>query len=473
MSSFVVTPLIIATALFMEQLDGTVLATALPAMAADLHEDPVALKLALTSYLLSLAVFIPLSGWAADKFGARRVFRAAIGVFTVGSILCGFSDSLTEIVAARIFQGMGGAMMVPVGRLVLLRTAPRHELVRAMAWLTIPALVGPLIGPPLGGFLATYADWRYIFWINVPIGLLGAALTTRFIPDLKEENVRPLDMTGAALSGIGLSCIVFGFTILGRGFAPPLVEAGIISAGVVGLVAYVSHARRAPHPIIDLSLLTIPTFSAAIYGGFLFRIGLGAVPFLLPLLLQVGFGLSAHESGMLTFVAAAGAMIMKTTAQPILKRFGFRRVLLWNTVIAAGFLVANAFFTPLTPHWTIMMILLVGGFFRSLQFTALNALCYADVPQESMSNATSFAAVGQQLSLSTGVAIGAAALEAARALHVGRELRAEDFGPAFYAVALISALSLLVFVRLAPNAGDDLTGRVLTKIRKIPEESAT
>jgi EmrB/QacA subfamily drug resistance transporter len=470
LSSFVVTPLIIATALFMEQLDGTVLATALPVMAADLHEDPVALKLALTSYLLSLAVFIPLSGWAADKFGARRVFRAAIGVFTFGSILCGFSHSLTEIVAARIVQGMGGAMMVPVGRLVLLRTAPRHELVRAMAWLTIPALVGPLIGPPLGGFLATYADWRYIFWINVPIGLLGAALTTRFIPDLKEQDVRPLDLKGAALSGVGLSCIVFGFTIVGRGFAPALVEATIIGAGVSSLLAYVAHARRAPHPIIDLSLLAIPTFGAAIYGGFLFRIGLGAVPFLLPLLLQVGFGLSAHESGLLTFVSVAGAMIMKTTAQPILRRFGFRRVLVWNTLIAAGFLVINALFTPQTPHWVIMAALLVGGFFRSLQFTALNALCYADVPQESMSNATSFAAVSQQLSLSTGVAIGAAALEAARGLHVDHTLRAEDFGPAFYAVALISAFSLLVFVRLAPNAGDDLTGRPASKTR-LSEES--
>jgi EmrB/QacA subfamily drug resistance transporter len=470
-SSFFVTPLIIATALFMEQLDGTVLATALPAMAADLHEDPVALKLALTAYLLSLAVFIPLSGWAADKFGARRVFRTAIGVFTFGSILCGFSHSLAEIVAARIFQGMGGAMMVPVGRLVLLRTAPRHELVRALAWLTIPALVGPLIGPPLGGFLATYADWRYIFWINVPIGLLGAALTTRFIPDLKEEQVRPLDVTGAALSGIGLSFIVFGFTILGRGFAPAPIEAAIIAIGALALVAYIAHARRAPHPIIDLALLSIPTFSAAIYGGFLFRIGLGAVPFLLPLLLQVGFGLSAHESGLLTFVAAAGAMIMKTTAQPILKHFGFRRVLVWNTLIASGFLVANAFFTATTPHWAIMAALLVGGFFRSLQFTALNAICYADVPPESMSNATSFAAVGQQLSLSTGVAIGAAALEAARALHVGRELRAEDFGPAFYAVALISALSLLVFLRLAPDAGDELTGRVASGAPPPPEET--
>ncbi|WP_457798553.1 MFS transporter [Methylocystis sp. S23] len=454
-----VTPLIIATALFMEQLDGTVLATALPAMAADLHEDPIALKLALTSYLLALAVFIPLSGWAADTFGARRVFRAAIGVFTAGSILCGFSNALPAIVAARVVQGLGGAMMVPVGRLVLLRTAPRHELVRAMAWLTVPALVGPLIGPPLGGFLATYFDWRYIFWINVPIGLIGAALTARFIPDLHEENAPPLDIKGAALSGVGLSFIVFGFTILGRGFAPAPIVASIIGIGGAAILAYLVHARRAEHPIIDLALLRIPTFRAAIYGGFLFRIGLGAVPFLLPLLLQVGFNLSAYESGLLTFVAAAGAMVMKTTAQPILKRFGFRRVLVANALISSAFLLINGHFTQETPHWLIMGVLLVGGFFRSLEFTALNAICYADISKEAMSGATSFAAVGQQLSLSAGVAIGAAALEAVRALHGGGALRPEDFAPAFYVVAAISALSTTTFLRLAPNAGDELTGR--------------
>ncbi|MCC3244913.1 DHA2 family efflux MFS transporter permease subunit [Methylocystis sp. WRRC1] len=459
MSSFLVTPLIVATALFMEQLDGSVLATALPAMAADLHEDPVALKLALTSYLLSLAVFIPLSGWAADKFGARRIFRAAIVVFTLGSILCGFSGSLATIVAARVVQGLGGAMMVPVGRLVLLRTAPRHELVRAMAWLTIPALIGPLIGPPFGGFIATYLHWRYIFWINVPIGLLGVALVTRFIPDLFEENVRPLDLKGAVLSGVGLSCLVFGFTIAGRGFAPAPVVALVIAIGATALLAYVRHARRAEHPIIDLRLLRIPTFAAAIYGGFLFRIGLGALPFLLPLMLQAGFNLSAYQSGLLTFVAAAGAMAMKTTAQPILKRFGFRRVLIVNAVISSIFLVVNACFTAATPHWLIMSVLLVGGFYRSLQFTALNAIGYADISQESMSNATSFTAVGQQLSLSTGVAIGAAALEASRALDGGGALRAEDFAPAFYVVATISALSAALFWRLAPDAGDELVGR--------------
>jgi len=457
--SYFVTPLIIATALFMEQLDGTVLATALPAMAADLHEDPVALKLALTSYLLSLAVFIPLSGWAADRFGARRVFRAAIIVFTFGSILCGLSNSLGAIVAFRIVQGLGGAMMTPVGRLVLLRTAPRHELVRAMAYLTIPALMGPMIGPPIGGFIATYFHWRYIFWINVPIGALGVMLVTRFIPDMREEWTPPLDVAGAILSGVGLSCLVFGFTIAGRGFAPAPVVVLIVALGAGALFAYVRHAKRAPYPIVDLDLLQIPTFRAAVFGGFLFRVGLGATPFLLPLLLQAGFGLSAYEAGLLTFVSAAGAMAMKTTAQPILRIFSFRRVLIVNALISSGFLAFNASFSAATPHLVIMGALLVGGFFRSLEFTALNAIAYADVDQDAMSRATSFASVAQQLSLSTGVAIGAAALEATRALRGGGALQAADFTPAFIVVALISMFSVMSFLPLAPNAGDDLTGR--------------
>ena len=457
--SYFITPLIIATALFMEQLDGTVLATALPAMAADLHEDPVALKLALTSYLLSLAVFIPLSGWAADRFGARRVFRAAIVVFTFGSILCGLSNSLGAIVVFRIVQGLGGAMMTPVGRLVLLRTAPRQELVRAMAYLTIPALIGPMIGPPVGGFIATYFHWRYIFWINVPIGALGVVLVTRFIPDLREEWTPPLDVAGAILSGVGLSCLVFGFTIAGRGFIPTPVVAMIVAVGAAALIAYVRHAKRTSYPIVDLDLLRIPTFRTAVFGGFLFRIGLGATPFLIPLLLQAGFGLSAYEAGLLTFVSAAGAIAMKTTAQPILRVFGFRRVLIVNAVLCAGFLAFNATFTATTPHLLIIAALLVGGFFRSLEFTALNALAYADVDQDAMSRATSFASVAQQLSLSTGVAIGAAALEAARALRGGGALQAADFPPAFLVVAAISAIAVTQFLRLAPNAGAELVGR--------------
>lgn len=454
-----ITPLIVATALFMEQLDGTILATALPVMAADLHEDPVALKLALTSYFLSLAVFIPLSGWVADKFGARHVFRSAIVVFILGSILCGFSNSLLTIIAARSIQGMGGAMMTPVGRLVLVRTAPRHELVRAMAWLAMPALIGPIVGPPLGGFLATYFDWRYIFWINAPIGLLGVILASFFIPQIKELDVRPLDIKGAILSALGLSCLVFGFTIAGRGFAPPLIDALIITAGLLACGAYIRHAREAPHPILDLKLLRTPTFHAAIYGGFLFRIGVGATPFLIPLLLQKGFNLSASQSGMITFVGAIGAMVMKTTAQPILNRFGFRRVLIFNALLSSAFILVSAFYTTSTPHLLIMAIILIGGFFRSLEFTSLNALAFADIAQKDMSNATSFTAVGQQLSLATGVAISAAVLELMRSFHNGCTLSVEDFAPAFFIVALISACSAFVFWRLQKDAGDTLITR--------------
>jgi EmrB/QacA subfamily drug resistance transporter len=458
----VLTPLIVATALFMENLDGTVLSTALPAMAADLHEDPVALKLALTSYLLALAVFIPLSGWAADKFGARKVFSAAILVFTLGSILCGLSTTLLSVVLSRVVQGAGGAMMVPVGRLVILRTAPKAELVTAMAWLTIPALIGPLIGPPVGGFIATYFHWRYIFWINAPIGLLGLILATLFIPDLTEEEAWPLDVRGALLTGFGLSATVLSVSLMGGEVgSSPLVVVPLLAAGVAALLLYWRHARRTPTPILDLGLLNVPTFRAALIGGILFRIGVGAIPFLLPLLLQVGFDLSAFQSGSLTFVAAAGAMAMKTTAKPILRAFGFRRVLILNALLCSLFLVANVFFEASTPHWVMMAVLLVGGFFRSLEFTALNAIGFADIDQGDMSRATSFSAVGQQLSQSFGVAIGAAGLELSRATHGGGAMQAQDFATAFLAVAAVSAASVLFFTPLAQDAGDELAGRVM------------
>ena len=455
-----ITPLVVASALFMEQLDGTVIATALPAMARDLHEDPIALKLALTAYLLSLAIFIPLSGWIADRLGARRVFRAAIVVFTFGSILCALSGSLVAIVAARIVQGLGGSMMTPVGRLVLLRTAPREQLVEAMAWLAMPALIGPMIGPPLGGMLATCCDWRDIFWINVPIGALGVALATRFIPDLREIDTPPLDVRGAMLSAFALTCLVFGLTLAGRSLAPTPVVILIVGGGAIALVAYVRHARRVPHPVIDLRLLRVPTFRAAILGGFLFRVGLGATPFLLPLLLQNGFGLSPAQSGLLTFVGAAGAIAMKMTAKSIIDRFGFRRVLVVNALISAASIAIYARFTPATPQALILLVIFVGGFFRSLEFTALNAIAYADIAQTDMSRATSFAAVGQQLSLSVGVAIGAAALELARGPAVaGGALAATDFPLAFLTVAGISALSAAVFLQLGGNAGANLMGR--------------
>ena len=277
------TALIIATALFMENMDGTVIATSLPAIALDLHQDPIVLKLALTSYMLTLAVFIPASGWVADRFGARTVFCSAIIVFTLGSILCGASSSLSTLIAARVFQGLGGAMMVPVGRLVLLRSTKKSDLVSAMAYLTVPALIGPIAGPPLGGFITTYFHWRWIFWINVPIGILGVLLSLRFIENLREQAVPRFDFKGFVLSGVGLLSLISGLSMIGRGIAPYWLVAAMIAIGVLSLAAYVRHAHANEDAILDLKLLKIPTFFAGVVGGFIFRMGIGALPFLLPL----------------------------------------------------------------------------------------------------------------------------------------------------------------------------------------------
>ena len=325
MRSAAFTALIIATALFMENMDGTVIATSLPAIALDLHQDPIVLKLALTSYMLTLAVFIPASGWVADRFGARTVFCSAIVIFTLGSILCGASSSLSTLIAARVFQGLGGAMMVPVGRLVLLRSVAKSDLVSAMAYLTVPALIGPVAGPPLGGFITTYFHWRWIFWINVPIGVLGVLLSLRFIENLREQAVPRFDFKGFILSGVGLLSLISGLSMIGRGVAPYWLVAAMIAIGALSLAAYVRHANANAGAILDLKLLKIPTFFAGVAGGFIFRIGIGAMPFLLPLLLQVGFGLTPFASGSLTFAAAAGALVMKFTASTALRWFGFRR----------------------------------------------------------------------------------------------------------------------------------------------------
>ncbi|MFV0280455.1 MAG: DHA2 family efflux MFS transporter permease subunit [Rhodoblastus sp.] len=454
------TPLVIATALFMENLDSTVLSTSLPAIASDLHEDPIALKLALTAYLLSLAIFIPASGWTADRFGARKVFRIAILVFALGSILCGLSSTLPQFVAARMIQGMGGAMMTPVGRLVLMRSVPRSEIVRALAWLTVPALIGPIVGPPLGGFITTYFHWRWIFWINIPISIVGVALAGVYIANVREEAVPPFDLGGFVLIGLALSCLIFGFSALGRGVVAGPVDAALIAFGALCLALYVRHALKAPHPIVDLRLLALPTFRASVGGGFLFRLGLGATPFLLPLLFQMGFGLSPFQSGSLTFVSTLGAMAMKPTAGPILRRCGFRNVLVVNALVSSAFFFVNCLFTASTPHMLIVAVLLTGGFFRSLEFTAINAVAYAEVDDRRMSHATSLAAVGQQLSLSVGVTLGAGVLEFSRQRHgAGAGLEVADFAPAFLVVGLISAASILFFARLAPDAGAEISGR--------------
>jgi EmrB/QacA subfamily drug resistance transporter len=449
--------LIVAVALFMETMDSTIIATSLPAIAADLGEDPIALKLALTSYLLSLAVFIPVSGWMADRFGARTVFRAAIIVFTLGSAACGFAQGLGDFILFRIIQGMGGAMMVPVGRLVILRSVPKAELISALAWLTVPALMGPVIGPPLGGFISTVFDWRWIFWINIPIGLLGIYLATRFVENFREEEVPPPDVKGFFLSGIGLGGLAFGFTVIGQPlFSAPVVAAMLI-AGALALTLYVRHALRVPAPLLDLRLLKIDTFFASVAGGFLFRLGIGAAPFLLPLYFQLGFGMTALQSGLLTFATAVGAIAMKTTAAPIIRRIGFKQILVWNAVLTAAFTAASALFTEVTPAAVILAVLLVGGFFKSLQFTAINSIAYADIEEKDMSKATSFASVAQQLSMSAGVATGALVLEIERMGRETHHVVASDFPPAFLIVGALAALSALVFMRLPKHAGSSLS----------------
>ncbi|GJD51833.1 putative transport protein HsrA [Methylobacterium crusticola] len=471
MRSTRIVPLVVATALFMENTDSTVIATSLPAIAADLGEDPIALKLALTAYLVSLAIFIPISGWMADRHGSRTVFRWALAVFMAGSLACAAADSLGWFVAARFLQGMGGAMMVPVGRLVLLRSVPKSELVQALATLTIPALVGPVIGPPLGGLITTTLHWRWIFFINLPIGFAGILLATRYFQDLRESERPPLDVLGFVLSGGGLASLMLGLASGGRHLLPEAVSWTCAGAGAVLIGLYLLHARRVPHPVIRLDLLRYPTFRTAVGGGSLFRIGTGAIPFLLPLMLQIGFGLDPLHSGLLTFAAAAGALFMKTVAARILRAYGFRAVMTANAVVASGLLAAIGLFTPQTPHAAILCVLLIGGCFRSLQFTAVNAIAYADVDPRDMSAATSLASVAQQLSLSIGVAFGAFALESAAAWHGRTAIRAEDFWPAFLAVAVVSGLSALSFRRLAPEAGAEVSGHRLIRVK--PAADAT
>jgi EmrB/QacA subfamily drug resistance transporter len=452
-------PLIVACALFMENLDASVVSTALPAIAVDLGVDPIALKLAFTSYLISIAVFTPVSGWFADRFGARTVFRTAIVVFVGGSILCGLSSSLEGFVAARILQGAGGAMMVPVGRLVLLRSIAKADYLRALSWLTVPALIGPVLGPPVGGFITTFFDWRWIFWINVPIGVVGLVLVSIHFQNIREDDPRALDLKGAILSAVGLGGFVFGVAAGGIGILPQPVIAALIGTGAVALMAYVIHARRAAAPLIDLRLFKIPTFRASVLGGMFFRVGAGAIPFLLPMLLQIGFGISAFESGLLTFAAAIGAISMKFTAPRILRRFGFKAVLTVNAVVSSLFLLATVMFTEATPGAIIFTVLLVGGFFRSLQFTALNALAFSDLDTQRMSQATSLTSVIQQLSVAFGVSLAAGALEWTRTARADPTLIASDFTPAFLIVSAVSLISTLVFLRLPRDAGSEVSGR--------------
>jgi EmrB/QacA subfamily drug resistance transporter len=455
-------PLVVATALFMENTDSTILATALPAIARDLAIDPISLKLAVTAYLVSLAVFIPASGWVADRLGARTTFRIALVIFMAASIGCAFSRTLGAFVCWRAVQGMGGAMMVPVGRAVVVRAVPKRELVRALSLISMPALLGPMIGPPLGGLIVTVADWRWIFFVNIPIGIVGIVLATLYIPEIKQEGAL-LDVKGFLLSALGFGGLILGAAMVGRRIAPPAAVTATILIGVAALVAYARHALRVKRPLLDLRLLRFTTFEAGIVGGTFFRFGVGASAFLLPLMLQLGFGLDALHSGLITFAGAIGALAVKPLARRILFKFGFRRLLIFNGILASAVLMGNALFTASTPHLIVSVVLLVGGFLRSLQFTSLSSITYAELDQQQIGAASSMASVAQQVSISFGVATGAMVLELSEWVGGRAQPAAIDFSAAFVIVAMVSVVCSLCMLRLPAGAGDEIAGR------KIPE----
>jgi EmrB/QacA subfamily drug resistance transporter len=448
-----------------------VIATSLPAIAADIGTSPIALKLALTAYFVALAMFIPISGWMADRFGSTSVFRAAIGVFIVGSICCAFSHSLETFVGARFLQGIGGSMMTPLARLVLLRATPRNELVSATAWLTIPGLIGPLTGPVIGGFFTTYLSWHWIFWINVPIGLIGIVLATKYLPPPEPRTPRPIDLFGFLLTSMAFSGIIFGLSVISLAAIPVMAGYVAIGVGAAAMAIYLWHARRVKFPLLDPKLFQHRYFRTATLGALFFRIGIGAFPFLMPLMLQLTFGLNPFESGLTTFVSAFGAIVSKVAAERLYARFGFPRMLTASAILGSVFLAINGFFTPETPHLLLMFCLFIGGVTRSFYFTGVNAFTYADVDDAEASQATAITAVVQQLAVALGVALGGGILEFAARTHGGQPTLM-DFHIAWFAVALTASVSMFFFLRLPPDAGAHMSGHKPVPIPAKPDTAA-
>src|SRR6266566_7387546 len=372
-------PWLVAIAVFMESLDTTILNTAVPAIAEALQVAPLSMKAVLSSYTLSLAVFIPVSGWMADRYGTRRVFSAAIGMFTIGSILCGISNSIHMLVICRILQGCGGAMMVPVGRLTMVRTFAKSELIRAMSFVAIPGLIGPMLGPIVGGLIVGYFHWRVIFFINLPIGILGLYLVYRHLPDYREEHSHPLDIIGLILFGCGIALLSYVLEVFGEHTLSGRVMVGLLVISAASLTAYGLRATRTEFPLLRLTLYRIRTLRAAVSGSFFTRLGIGGIPFLFPLLYQVGLGFTPIQSGLLMMPQAVAAMSLKMTMPGILRRFGYRRVLISNTLILGLLIALFATIGARTPVWLIVVQAFVFGFFTSLQYTSMNTLAYADV----------------------------------------------------------------------------------------------
>jgi EmrB/QacA subfamily drug resistance transporter len=440
----------------MEFIDSTALSTALPTLARAFHSDPVHLKMALTAYLLTLAVFAPASGWVADRFGPKRVFLSAMAVFLLGSVLCGLSRTLPELVAARILQGSGGAMMNPVGRLIVVGSAPRDRFVTAMSWFTMPGLLGPLMGPPLAGFVLGVADWPWIFFINIPVGVLGFIAVVRFVPPLRQPDPGRFDGGGFLLAALAIVSLSVVAETAGVGLAPLALELVATGVGVVALAAFVRHALRADRPVLALRLLGDRSFRASVIGGNLARIGLGATPLLLPLLLQIGFGWSPVHAGALTISQAFGALTFKPVATVILERFGYRRVLIFSALGTAVAVAAPATFHATTPAVVIVLVLAASGFVRSMHFTSANALAYADIGRADVSRASTLSTVMQQLAMSMGVSAGGLALHLARGHGA---LTPDRFVAPFLAMGLLSLLATASYLFLPRDVGAAIGGR--------------
>jgi len=447
-----VIPAIVATAFLMEQLDQTVIVTAIPAMARSLNTTPVSLNLAITAYILSLAMFIPLSGWLADRFGARRIFALSLLVFTVGSILCGFATSFGMLVVTRVIQGLGGAMMTPVGRLILIRSFPRRQLGTAMMYMTYPAVVGPVIGPVVGGLLTTYLSWRWIFFINVPFGVAGMIAALRFVEDSRADRSATFDLAGFLLVGSGFTLLQLGMENIGRGAFPPLAIGTVLLAALLLLAAFAAYARRIPAPTVDLTLFRDRPFRIGTLIGGLCRIGFNGVPFLLPLLLQLGFGLTPVVSGALTCVSAFASLPTRAVVSRLLAAWGFRTVMIGSAVAGALAIASLALLQPTTPDWIIIVIVFVFGLTRSTQFMSSNMLSYADIHAGRLSRATSLGAILQQLSVSFGVSV--AAILLALVSHESISLTPAHFRDVFLLSAIIPLLAIPGFLALAPGDGE-------------------
>ncbi|MDU9064639.1 MFS transporter [Klebsiella pneumoniae] len=452
--------LLVAGAFFMEFLDGTVIATALPDMARDFGVTAVELNIGISAYLITLAVLIPASGWIADRFGARAIFTLALAIFTLASVFCGLSTEVHIFVAMRILQGVGGALMVPVGRLAVLRTTPKHQLIKAIATLTWPALVAPIIGPPLGGFITRYASWHWIFFINVPLGLAAIILSLRIIPDIRETERRSFDLSGFITTSVAMVSLVTAMERLGDRQPQIWPTLALAALGFGCLLYSIRHFRRAAAPMVRLDALQVPTFRVTMYGGSLFRASISAVPFLLPLLFQVGFGMDPFHSGLLVLAAFVGNLTIKPATTPLIRWLGFRRLLLINGALNVCSLLACALLTPQTPVWAIMLILYLGGVFRSIQFTGVSTLAFADVPAAQMSDANTLFSTASQLAVGLGITLGAIGIRLGEQvgdwLHL-TELPGISFRLSFVFIALICLVGMIDSLHLAKTAGSSVS----------------